>query len=312
VSKLLSPRAGAARVVDHGERSAFVGGQRVRPGARTTRHRRAHRLARLRGVVCAVLAVGALGAGVVLGGHWLLSAPRFAVRHVEVRGLTRVAPDRVLDVAGIEAGVNVFRLSPAAIVERVEAVPGIRRAEVVRELPNRVAILVEERQPFALVHLSERSDATVSDGGDLVWIDEDAHVVVEEPRAVAVDVPIISGLAERDLAGPGADASGRARAAIALLRALVASGTALGEDISDIDMSRVDDPVLRTVSGIDVRLGADALAGDDWSERVARLEAVLAQVAATDPDVSVIDVRFKDQVVLRRGGQPSDGRKPKI
>jgi cell division septal protein FtsQ len=319
---------GAGRLVDHGERSAFVAGQRVR----RVRHRRARRLARLRGVAGAVVAVVALAAGATLGAQWLLSAPQFAVRHVDVRGLTRVAPGRVRDAAGIEAGVNVFRLRPDEVAARVQALPEVRRAEVIRELPDRVAILVEERQPFALVYLSEGSDAPLSlprlsertdaplslprlsegGAGRLVWIADDGHVVGEERRAVAVKVPIISGLAERDLARPGSDASSRARAALAIIHTLLGSGSALGDEISDIDMTREDDPVLRTVSGIDVRLGAEALAGEDWSERVARLEAVLAQVAATDPDVSVVDVRFKDQVVLRRGGQPSDGRRPKI
>jgi hypothetical protein len=45
-----------------------------------------------------------------------------------------------------------------------------------------------------------------------------------------------------------------------------------------------------------VRLGSD-----EWEERLARLEGVLAQVA-TD-DVQGVDLRFRDQVVLRRGAR---------
>jgi cell division septal protein FtsQ len=52
--------------------------------------------------------------------------------------------------------------------------------------------------------------------------------------------------------------------------------------------------VLYTVDGVEVRLGTE-----DWDERLARLEGVLAQVATQD--VSGVDLRFKDQVVLRRG-----------
>jgi len=86
----------------------------------------------------------------------------------------------------------------------------------------------------------------------------------------------------------------KARAAVALIRALLRSGGALAAEISEIDMSRPEGPVLYTVDGVEVRLGAE-----EWDERLARLEGVLAQVATQD--VSGVDLRFKDQVVLRSG-----------
>jgi len=61
-------------------------------------------------------------------------------------------------------------------------------------------------------------------------------------------------------------------------------------------MSRAEGPVLYTVDGVEVRLGAE-----EWDERLARLEGVLAQVATQD--VNGVDLRFKDQVVLNRGAR---------
>jgi cell division septal protein FtsQ len=63
-------------------------------------------------------------------------------------------------------------------------------------------------------------------------------------------------------------------------------------------MSRREGPVLYTVDGIEVRLGSE-----EWDERLARLEGVLAQVAAQGEPVRTIDLRFRDQVVLQKGGQ---------
>ena len=60
-------------------------------------------------------------------------------------------------------------------------------------------------------------------------------------------------------------------------------------------MSRKDGPVLYTADGVEVRLGTE-----DWEERLARLEGVLAQ--AVTEDIRTVDLRFRDQVVLRRGG----------
>src|SRR5438067_104756 len=185
--------------------------------------------------------------------------------------------------AGIVPGTNLWTLDGGAAAARVSALPEIRRADVVRELPNRVTIVVEERRPFTLVHAAR-----------LHWMDEEGRVLGEERRAVVPGVPVISGLTEEELVSMRTAPGPKARAAVALIRALLRSGNALAAEISEIDMSRPEGPVLYTVDGVEVRLGAE-----DWDERLARLEGVLAQVATQD--VSGVDLRFKDQVVLRRG-----------
>jgi cell division septal protein FtsQ len=85
------------------------------------------------------------------------------------------------------------------------------------------------------------------------------------------------------------------------VRTLLRSGSALTAEISEIDMSRREGPVLYTVDGIEVKLGSE-----QWEERLARLEGVLARIAsrtdAVEGEVTAVDLRFKDQVVLRRGG----------
>jgi cell division septal protein FtsQ len=196
-----------------------------------------------------------------------------------------VSVARILAAAGIAPGANLWTIDGRAVVGRIEAMPEIRRADLVREMPNRLTILVEERRPFTLVH-----------AGRLHWMDEDGRVLGEEARAVAPEVPVISGLSEEELTSMRTTPGPKARAAIALIRALLRSGSALTAEISEIDMSRAEGPVLYTVDGVEVRLGAE-----EWDERLARLEGVLAQVATQD--VNGVDLRFKDQVVLKRGVQ---------
>jgi cell division septal protein FtsQ len=182
-------------------------------------------------------------------------------------------------------GTNLWRVDPDQVRGRLEALPEIRRADVVRELPNRVSILVEERRPFTLVHAAR-----------LHWLDEDGRLLGEERQAVATEVPVISGLSEEELATMRTAPGPRARAAIALIRALLRTGSTLAGEISEIDMSRPEGPVLYTVDGVEVRLGSE-----EWEERLARLEGVLAQVATQD--VQGVDLRFRDQVVLRKASR---------
>jgi cell division protein FtsQ len=281
VSKgLISPRARAQAPAEWAERTALVAGQRV--GARRRRTRRLTSVAGTGRVVLVLLAV----LGVTVGAaRWVMTSPRFAVAAVDVRGASRVPVARILAAAGITPGANLWTIDGRAVVARIEAMPEIRRADLVREMPNRLTIVVEERRPFTLVH-----------AGRLHWMDEDGRVLGEETRAVAPEVPVISGLSEDELASMRTAPGPKARAAIALIRALLRSGSTLTAEISEIDMSRAEGPVLYTVDGVEVRLGAE-----EWDERLARLEGVLAQVATED--VNGVDLRFRDQVVLKRGAR---------
>jgi len=145
-------------------------------------------------------------------------------------------------------------------------------------------ISVEERRPFTLVH-----------GGRLHWMDEEGRLLGASLAAVAPPMPVISGLTADELASMRTAPGPKARAAVAVIRALLRSGSGLTAEISEIDMSRREGPVLYTVDGVEVRLGSE-----DWEERLARLEGVLAQVAAQD--VRTVDLRFRDQVVFQRDG----------
>jgi cell division protein FtsQ len=275
---LISPRGRPPALGDFGDPATAVAGQRV-PRVRR-RPRRPIRWLRVTGGL--VLAV-ATAAAVVMAGHWALTTPRFAVMAVEVRGASRVPPQRILEISGIVRGTNLWRIDPDRVRARLESLPEIRRADVVRELPNRVSILVEERRPFTLVHAAR-----------LHWVDEDGRLLGEERHAVATEVPVIRGLSEDELVTMRTTPGPRARAAIALIRALLRTGSALAAEISEIDMSRPEGPVLYTIDGVEVRLGSE-----EWEERLARLEGVLAQVATQD--VHGVDMRFRDQVVLKRG-----------
>jgi cell division protein FtsQ len=276
---LISPRGRPPALGDFGDPATAVAGQRVPRG----RRRRPRRPIPWRQVFGAVALVAGTAVAVVMAGHWVLTSPRFAVVAVEVRGASRVPPQRILEISGIVHGTNLWRIDPGQVRGRLEALPEIRRADVVRELPNRVSILVEERRPFTLVHSAR-----------LHWLDEDGRLLGEERNAVATDVPVISGLSEDELVTMRTKPGPRARAAITLIRALLRTGSALTAEISEIDMSRSEGPVLYTVDGVEVRLGSE-----EWEERLARLEGVLSQVATGD--VQGVDLRFRDQVVLRRG-----------
>ncbi len=281
-SGILSPRQGPEVIGDLAERTAFVAGQRVRrqrrPGAARRSAGRARWLAL--GVAVAVVTGGLL---VLL--DWLLTSPRFAISQVEIRGLTGLREEDVRAAAGIAPGQNLFMLDGEAVARRLERLPRIKRARAIRSLPNRVTLLIEERHPFALA---------VS-AGRLYWVDEAGRVLGPEPRAVAPPLPVITGLVREAPADGSPSSAERIQSAVALLRTLLRTGSPLAARLSEIDVGRADDgPVLYTEDGIEVRLGSE------WSEeRLGRLEGVLAQLQSQQEPVEAVDLRFRDQVVLK-------------
>jgi cell division septal protein FtsQ len=75
---------------------------------------------------------------------------------------------------------------------------------------------------------------------------------------------------------------------------LLRAGHPVAAQISEIDVGRPEGPVLYTVDGVEVRIG-----DEDWEGRLARLMAVLAQLRAAGETVTSVDLRFRDQVVLK-------------
>jgi cell division protein FtsQ len=266
---------------DLASRRRLIAGQRV--NSHRVRRRVARRARRLARRVTVMLAVASLLAGAAFAANWALHSPRFSVASVDVSGYSRLSREDVVTATGIAPGVNLFAINPRAVTARLEAVPLIRHAQIIRRLPNLVSVIVEERRPFTVVH-----------AGRLHWIDEEGVDLGVEPRAVALAAPVLSGLDPEDLAGEGHPrVSERAALGIALVRLLLRAQSSLLGQISEIDLSRPEGPVLYTVDGVEVRLGRE-----DWEARLGRLQGVLAQLGTAGERAASIDLRFRDQVVL--------------
>lgn len=279
---VLSPRGASVELSDIASRGRLIAGQRV--GLLRFRRRLARRARWIAGAIAILLLAAAAWEGAVRGASWAARSPRFAVSAVDVAGQSQLTREEIVAAAGIAPGANLFTLEPRSVVARLEALPLVRRAEVIKSLPGRVTLVVEERRPF-----------TVVNAGRLHWIDEEGVDLGIESHAVAPGIPVLSGLSLDDLGARGKrNASERVGVGLSLLRLLLRARTSLLGQISEIDLSRAEGPVLYTLGGVEVRLGKD-----DWEARLGRLQGVLAQLGAAGETPISIDLRFRGQVVLR-------------
>jgi cell division protein FtsQ len=279
---VLSPRGVShGGLADLAEPSVAMAGQRL---DRWRRRRRALRRIRRVGAWLGVgVAVAALSGPLASGAASVLKTSRFAIERVEVAGQSRLSADEVVKASGLVPGQSLWSLDARRAVAGVEALPLVRRAVVVRAFPNRVTLFVEERQPFTLVN-----------AGGLHWVDEQGVPLGPETRAVSLDAPVISGAGADDVAAAGRMPSERVASGVALLRTLMRAQSSLLSEISEVDVSRPEGPVLYMLDGVEVRIGSE-----DWEGRLGRLGGVLAQLRASGQTVTSIDLRFRDQVVLK-------------
>ncbi|MDH3271812.1 MAG: FtsQ-type POTRA domain-containing protein [Gemmatimonadota bacterium] len=214
----------------------------------------------------------------------LATMETFRVSEVDVRGIRFLAEDTV--IARLELGgfASVWG-DRDEWIERVEAHPLVRRAEVRRRLPGGLVVTVEERQPVALA-------ATPI----LEPVDAEGHRLPIDPTLYGLDLPVIA--ASRM---PPPEASMFPEEVRDLAEQLERLRRFDEEFVRRISTLRLRDDgamSLRLVSpDVDILLRPGATVA-----RLREAETALTDAISRTPGQipKVVDLRFADQVVVRR------------
>jgi cell division protein FtsQ len=129
-----------------------------------------------------------LGAGAVAAVLWVIlplglrHLDFFRVRRVEIVGLQYLDAARVLGAARIPPGASIYD-DHAPIAARLQALPGVRRAEVDRRAPGTLRIELTEVEPVALTPRGDR----------LAMVNARAEVLPYDPLGSSPDLPVLIG-----------------------------------------------------------------------------------------------------------------------
>jgi cell division septal protein FtsQ len=238
----------------------------------------------LRRATLAVLALGLL-AVVAWGGPQAWSHVRshdyFRVSLLRVRGAgPLLTEDAIRTWLRIDAHTTIWDVQPVAVRARLESHPLISRAVVRREFPNFVSISIRERRPEAIAVLDQ-----------CYYVDRHGHLLGALGAEHSRDYPMITG---PTLETPPGLRTWMYRRALRVVR-LCERGSCFGE-LSEINVAANGAIVMYPV-----QLRASVVLGwGSWREKLTRFDRVLrAQHGATD-DIRVIDLRFRNQVVVQR------------
>ncbi len=240
-----------------------------------------------RSAIVVSAAVLVAGMALVISGAlgWGRGEERFLLSRFEVRGNSVLTEQEVLELSGVVMGGNLLDVRISALEEAVAASPRVLRAQARRVLPDRVVVTLDEKRPVALV----------AAGGGVLEVTDDGVVLPAAAQTASVDLPVITG-AVGDVE-PGIDTlSPELTDALALLRRALEVSEGLWMDISEVRIAPGSGLVIYTVAdGAEIRIGSGALGSNDLE----RLWRVLCDIRARGEEAETIDLRFKDQVIVR-------------
>jgi cell division septal protein FtsQ len=235
-------------------------------------------------VLVAMLVLGALA--MVPWGE--IRARLLVLDGIHVTGLRYLDVTKVRKRSGLEPGQDLLTLDLPRARQMVLLEPRIQSAKVRRVGLRSVEIRVEERVPALVVEHGEP------------W-EIDANGVLLEPleAGVVADVPLLAG-PDFSRYRPGSQIqTPEVRRGLAWTAILSDNGLRLTGQVSEVDVS---DPRITRL----VLLNGVRVIGPVWpngARQLSGLRATLADLAAKGMTPREVDVRFKDQIVVR-GAKP--------
>jgi cell division protein FtsQ len=227
-----------ARLVDLdvSEESPFLRGQKRVSARRSSIPKKTASRLMWACLLVAILCVAAIASAALY--EYSERSWRFRVEssdNIEVAGMQNVTKAQIMEVMGADIGRNIFFIPLTQQKAQLEQIPWVESASVMRFVPNRLKVEIQERTPVAFARVGPR-----------IFLIDAGGTLMELPQKHKYSFPVILGM------NPGEPLSTRAprmRAYNELVQELDSGGARYSQDLSEVDLSdlenlkvRVNDP----------------------------------------------------------------------
>jgi len=234
--------------------------------------------------VISLLILIALIVAAILGGRILLMhLPYFKIKEVSIIDLKGQPVYNPQDFFRLdpENDFNLFSFDMERILRDIRARhPELADVFIRKQFPNKLLIVVKEREPLALVVASANSYLVDLQGFILPF------------KSIYRDLPKITGIHPKRLQLYTNARSLRLKKALELLKELKKRRIYPEYNVSQIDVRRYADIIFYLENRIEVRMGQSG-----FERKVALLSRILTQLKASDTVPKYIDMRFDNPVV---------------
>ena len=215
-------------------------------------------------------------------------APRFILAALEIEGLDRLEGRQIMSVSGLSVGDNILDLDLNVVQDRIEGLPWVERAVIVRKPPDRLVVSLVERQRSAWIDANALKTVDVN-GVLLPDIGPDDSIA-------NLDLPVITGIdvnLDTLRAGQVVTDSSLTRI-LGWLRQANAADRDFCLNVSDIMPMR--DGAIRILlvgDGLEIRMPFDNV-----RDRLRVLRTAMPRIYRECLEPAYVDLRFARQVVV--------------
>ncbi len=238
--------------------------------------------------VTSMLCLGAVAASALKASEYLTRSANFRIpasRNIEIDGNSHLTRAQMLSVFGEDIEHNIFRVPMEQRRAQLEAMPWIEHATVMRLLPNRIRVHVEERVPIAFAR----------QGGSIGLVDANGVLLDVPPDAPgSYAFPVVAGIRAED--SPAARAE-RMKLYAAFARDMDSDGKGSSTQFSEIDLSDPEDVKALVPDGnseVLVHFGTE-----NFLARYRKYQDHIVEWRSQYPRLSSVDMRYERQVVLQ-------------
>ena len=191
--------------------------------------------------------------------------------------MQNVTKAQIMEVLGADIGRNIFFVPLSQQQAQLEQIPWVQSASVMRFVPNQLKVEIHERTPVAFARVGQRI-SFIDAGGTLMELPKTSSA-----HAHKYSFPVILGMNPGE---PLSTRSPRMKAYNELVDALDAGGAHYSQDLSEVDLSDLDNLKVRVndpAGDVLVELGnADYLKryktyishAQEWRQQFTKLESV--------------------------------------
>jgi cell division protein FtsQ len=202
--------------------------------------------------------------------------------NIDITGMQNVTRAQIMEVMGADIERNIFFIPLAQQKAQLEQIPWVESASVMRFVPNRLKVEIHERTPVAFARVGPRI-SLIDAGGTLM----------ELPHNHKYSFPVILGM------NPGEPLSTRAprmKAYNELVRDLDSGGARYSQDLSEVDLSDLDDLKVRVndpAGDVLVELGSS-----DYLKRYKTYVSHVREWRQQFQKLESVNLRYDNQVIV--------------
>ncbi|MCX8026545.1 MAG: FtsQ-type POTRA domain-containing protein [Thermodesulfovibrionales bacterium] len=205
------------------------------------------------------------------------------VTDIQVYGNQRLKYEDIVTAVNVKKGDKLFATDLKTIHERLMSIRWIKEAVIKKDLSGVIHIKIKETQALAILRLKDRTFLVDNDGVLLEDIGD--SVVLFLPVLVDID--------------PKEDYKAY-KEALSFVSFLKNHTSYTSKGRIEITGKRPED-ITVMIDGVQIKIGSG-----DYDKKISRLDFVRQEIQRRNLNVEVIDVRFKDRVVVRTSKESND------